>query len=147
MATQTIQKNDKHTQVCAMYEIKWDDDRTKNFLDDYQKNFPITQHLSDWLHDLTSCNIDEIGMAEREWYVYHKTPGHIFVFLHIISKDRSHRIQYPFTEPNNWAMRPFTIFAEWTETSIPTYLVAEKKKLEAGTLYFKTRVGSKPKPV
>ena len=53
-------------------------------------------NLWDWLCDLTSTNIDGDGVTivEREWYIFHRTPGHIVICLDLFSEDLSKRIQY-----------------------------------------------------
>jgi len=103
----------------------------------------LENNLSDWLCDLTSTNIDGDGVttAEREWYIFHRKPGHIVIFLDLFSEDLSKRIQYPFKEPENWKNRPFRR-ANWKETRINLYdeLVIKRQELEAQGLYSKTHV-------
>ena len=56
----------------------------------------LENNLWDWLCDLTSTNIDGDGATtvEREWYIFHRTPGHIVICLDLFSEDLSKRIQY-----------------------------------------------------
>ena len=141
MAVQHLKTNEKHDWVCVVYEIEWDYNADKTFHEDFQKDFPLTKNLSDWLCDLTARNIDDNGMVEREWYILHKTPGHIFVFLSLFSDDLSYRIHYPFTEPENWETRPLKS-AKWTETWVPYYdeLVIQRQEIEAQQLFSETRI-------
>ena len=131
----------KHAWVSLVYEIQWECEEAETFHEDYHKDFPLTKNLSDWLCDLTYRNIADNGMVEHEWHILHKTPGHIFVFLTLFSDDLSKRIQYPFTEPENWETKPLP-FANWTETWIPVYddLVIQRQELEAQQLVSKTPV-------
>ena len=103
----------------------------------------LENNLSDWLCDLTSTNIDGDGVTtvEREWHIFHRTPGHIVICLDLFSEDLSKRIQYPFKEPENWINRPLRR-ANWKETRINLYdeLVIKRQELEAQGLYSKTHV-------
>lgn len=126
----------KYDWVCLIYEIQWKRDE-ENYNQDLMKN------LSDWLCDLTSTNIDGDGVTtvEHEWYIFHRTPSHIVIFLDLFSEDLSKRIQYPFKEPENWKNRPLRL-ANWKETRINMYseLVIKRQELEAQGLYSKTHV-------
>ena len=66
------------------------------------------KNMLDWLCDLTLTNIDGHGVTivEREWYIFHRMPGPIVIFLDLFSEDLSKRIHYPFKEPENWKNRP-----------------------------------------
>ena len=97
----------KHAWVSLVYEIQWECEEAETFHEDYHKDFPLTKNLSDWLCDLTYRNIADNGMVEHEWHILHKTPGHIFVLLTLFSDDLSKRIQYPFTEPENWKLNRY----------------------------------------
>ena len=44
---------------------------------------------------------DGVTTVERVWYIFHRMPGHIVIFLDLCSKNLSKRIQYPFKEPEN----------------------------------------------
>ena len=100
-------------------------------------------NLSDWLCELTSTNIDGDGVTivEREWYIFHRTPGHIVICLDLFSEDLSKRTQYPLKEPENWINRQLRS-ANWKETRINFYdeLVIKREELEAQGLYSKTHV-------
>ena len=141
MTTQAVTKKEKHFWVSIIYEIKWDWGAEETFREDYRKDFPLVKNLSDWLCDLSTCNIDDNGKVEREWDVIHKTPGHIFLFLNLFSDDLSRRIHYPFTEPENWESKPLP-HAEWTETWVDMYddFVIKRQELEVGSLFSMTRV-------
>ena len=80
------------------------------------------KNLSDWLCDLTLTNIDgdDITTVERGWYIFHRTPGHIVIFLDLFSEELSKRIQYPFKKPENWKNRLLR-HANWKETRINMY--------------------------
>ena len=45
---------------------------------------------------------DGVTTVEREWYILHRMPGHIVIFLDLFFQDLSKRIQYTFKEPKNW---------------------------------------------
>ena len=45
---------------------------------------------------------DSVTTVEREWYIFHRMPGHIVIFLDLFSEDLSKTIQYTFKEPENW---------------------------------------------
>ena len=80
------------------------------------------KNMLDWLCDLTSTNIDGDGVTivKREWYIFHRMPGHIVVFLDLFSEDLSKRIHYPLKEPENWKNRPLRR-TNWKETRIDLY--------------------------
>ena len=80
------------------------------------------KNLLHWLYDLTLTNIDGDGVTtvERKWYIFHRTPSHIIIYLDLFSEDLSKRIQYPFKEPENWKNRPLRR-ANWKGTKINLY--------------------------
>ena len=45
---------------------------------------------------------DSVTTVEREWYIFHRMPGHIVIFLDLFSEDLSKRIQYTLKKPENW---------------------------------------------
>ena len=99
----------------------------------------LENNLSDWLCDLTSTNIetiegDGVTTVEREWYIFHRTPGHVFIFLDLFSEDLPKRIQ-------NWKNRPLRR-ANWKDTRINLFdeLVINRQELAAQGLYSKTHV-------
>ena len=63
---------------------------------------------------------DSVTTVEREWYIFHRTLGHIVIFLDLSSEDLSKRIQNPFKEPENWKNR-LLWRANWKETRINLY--------------------------
>ena len=141
MTPQTMKT--KYAWVCLIYKIQWKCEEEKYFNENYNQDFPLMKNLSDWLCDLTSTNIagDGLTTVERQWYIFHRMPSHIIIFLDLFSKDLSKRIQYPFKELENWKNRPLQR-ANWKETRINLYneLVMERQELEEQGLYSKTHV-------
>ena len=45
---------------------------------------------------------DGVTTVEREWYIFHRMPDHIVIFLDLFSEDLSKRIHYTFKKPENW---------------------------------------------
>ena len=56
----------KDYMVSMMYEIRWEEETPREKWVDMQ-DFPLMKHLSDWVCDLTSANIDGWGRMECEW--------------------------------------------------------------------------------
>ena len=135
----------KYDWVCLIYEIRWKCEEEKYFNENYNQDFPLMKNLSDWLCDLTSTNTDGdsdgVTTVKREWYIFHRTPGHIVIFLDLFSEDLTNRIQYPFKEPEKWKNRPLRR-ANRKEKRINLYdeLVIKRQELEAQGLYSKTHV-------
>ena len=84
---------------------------------------------------------DGVTTVEREWYIFHRMPGHIFIFLDLFSEDLLKRIQYTFKESENWKNK-LLWRTNWKETRITLYdeQVIKRKELEAQGLYSKTHV-------
>ena len=84
---------------------------------------------------------DGVTTAEREWYIFHRMPGHIVIFLALFSEDLSKRIQYTFKKPENWKNKLLWC-TNWKETRITLYdeQVIKIQELEAQGLYSKTHV-------
>ena len=75
---------------------------------------------------------DGVTTVEREWYIFHRMPGHIVIFLDLFSEDLSKRIQYTFKEPENWKKQ-----------TVMTYkLEGNKDNFVRRTSYKETRTGS-----
>ena len=106
--------------VSMMYEIRWEEETPREKWVDMQ-DFPLMKHLSDWVCDLTSANIDGWGRMECEWYIFHITPGHVIVLIHLFEEQLKKRIRFPFRDPTNWEARPIAK-ARWTERSMMTLL-------------------------
>ena len=138
--------DDVYAQILRMQEqqrVRWKCEEEKYFNENYNQDFPLMKNLSDWLCDLTSTNTDGdsdgVTTVKREWYIFHRTPGHIVIFLDLFSEDLTNRIQYPFKEPENWKNRPLRR-ANRKEKRINLYdeLVVKRQELEAQGLYSKT---------
>ena len=132
----------KNVRVCVGYEIKWACD-IREFDDQKTRDFPMIKKISDWLWDMTSCNVENISKTQREWHIIHKTPGHLFIFLSLFSDDLSQQIMYPFKEPSNWPSGPLPSSAIWTEILYDDYwdfIVEMRKKEDADPIFSKTRV-------
>ena len=108
----------KYDWVCLIHKIRWKYEEEKYFNENYNPDFPLMKNLSDWLCNLTSTNVDGDGVTtvEHKWYIFHRTPSRIVIFLDLFFKDLSKRIQYPFKEPENWKDRPLQR-ANWRGTS------------------------------
>ena len=121
--------------------VRWKCEEEKYFNENYNQDFPLMKNLSDWLCDLTSTNTDgdSVTTVKREWYIFHRTPRHIIIFLDLFSEDLTNRIQYPFKEPENWKNRPLRR-ANRKEKRINLHdeLVIKRQELEAQGLYSKT---------
>ena len=103
-----------------------------------KQDFPLTKNLSDWVCDLTSANIDGWSHMECEWYIFHITPGHIIVMIHLFEENLKKRIRYPFCDPTNWETRPIAK-ARWTERSMMfDEFTIKRQELEAQQLILKT---------
>ena len=103
-----------------VYEIKWECDPQK-LQEKKTRDVPIIRNLSDWLSDLTNHNVDDITMIEKNWHIFHVTPGHVIVFLYLSAKDLTPRISYPFEEPKDWPSRPLPPSTEWREEVYTEY--------------------------
>lgn len=128
--------------LSLVYEIDWACPPDA-FYQDIRRDFPLVQSLSNWLCDVTACNTNDLDNVTREWYIVHKTPGHIFLFLSLYSDDLEYRIQYPFTPPENWISKPL-VNARWVETRVGTYdeLTKKRQEIETPPIFSRTGVGS-----
>ena len=95
------------------YELLW-----KPTSDDFLEltgDFWLTQYVEHWLMELTHLNTDDLSKVDKEWWIFHITQGHIFIFLHLVASDLQPRIRYPLKMPG----------CGWADSPIPSALCTE----------------------
>ena len=100
------------------YELRWEP-KSDDFLGQ-TGDFLLTQDLSRWLFDLVRLNTDDLSKVEKDWWIFHTTPGHIFIFLHLVASDLLPRIQYPLKKPGSG----------WTSSPLPSAICTEHRYRE-----------------
>ena len=132
-------EHSKKASMCTVYEIRWE---TMAQFQRQKRDFPLTQDISNWLFDLIHYNTDDMTMVEKDWHIFHVTPGHLFVFLTLCAKDLQKRIQYPFKAPGGgWTSRPLPS-ATWTEHRYSDYwnFIVKLNEMRGKPSFSKTRV-------
>ena len=120
----------KKSSLFTLYKIKWACDIHQ--AQDTKRNFQVISAISNWLFELVTHNTDDIGMVERDWQIFHVSPGCIFVYLHLCAEDLQQRIQYLFKAPaRGWSNRPLPS-AEWTEHPYAEYwdFCADRQRMQ-----------------
>ena len=100
-----IRDGPKRKSIWTSYDLRW-----KPQPDDFlgqTGDFSLVSELSRWLFDLAWMNSDDMSKMEKEWWIFHVTPGHIIIFLHLLASDLQPRIQYPLKRPGcGWSDSP-----------------------------------------
>lgn len=100
--------------IWTSYEVTWTPE-PDDFLG-LTGDFWLIQHIERWLIDLVYLNtIDDVSHLDKEWWIFHVTPGHAFIFLHLVVVDLKPRIQSPLKRP----------VCGWTDGPIPTSICTE----------------------
>ena len=107
------------TCLWTSYEVTWTP-KPDDFLG-LTRDFWLTQHIEDWLMALVHLNTDDLMKIDKEWWIFHITPGHAFIFLHLVVSDLQPRIQTPIKLPAcGWSHSPLPS-SSCTETCYPSY--------------------------
>ena len=100
--------------IWTSYEVTWTPE-PNDFLG-LTGDFWLIQHIERWLIDLAYLNTDDdVSHLDKEWWIFHVTPGHAFIFLHLTAADLKSRIQSPLKRP----------VCGWTDGPIPSSLCTE----------------------
>ena len=94
--------------IWTSYELRWEP-QSDDFLGQ-TGDFLLVTDLSRWLFELAWLNSNDMSKMEKEWWIFHVTPGHIIIFLHLLASDLQPRIQYPIKRPT----------CGWTDSPLPS---------------------------
>ena len=130
----------KKARVFTMYEVIFDKS-ARDFLG-HKRDFPLMQDISNWLVDLAHFNADDPSLIDKDWHLIHLTPGRLFIFLMLCTKDRQERIRYPFKSPvDGWSSRPLPS-STWVEHRPDDYwdFMHQRERLLEKTAFSKTHI-------
>ena len=106
MSTEPVVKT---PHIWTSYEVTWTPD-PGDFAGIIPGDFWLIHHIERWLIDLVWLNTDDLSKVDKEWWIFHVTPGHVFIFLHLVVADLKPGIQTPLKLP----------VCGWSESPIPS---------------------------